>query len=350
MNFFKSKPWLTGILIGASIGLLIYWLNRDSDAVRQLKALERGPRTMREYQESEVEKIRYEMSEAGTKRIVGDLTFEQKLALLRDKWSKHIDKGYMQIKMLEEVMNLCKKERPDDWVACTNELAGAAFPQLGDKLLNQLSALVRYNDWLSRHKDKLDKMGRKDRQKLLNEMRGKLFGEENAKDIWANEIRVEAVRNTLDDMKEAKGKDLSTKLSALKTTLNEVFGDQAKAYVERHQQELTNAVMTAVQDDLKALTPTQQKHALRTIRSEMGMDKAALERWDALDNERQNRWATGKNYLAEREKLAANPGGNSEAALNELRQKYFGAEAEAIATEEAEGFYRYKGEQRIGLE
>lgn len=308
MNFFKSKPWLTGILIGASIGLLIYWLNRDSDAVRQLKALERGPRTMREYQEFEVEKIRYEMSEAGTKRIVGDLTFEQKLALLRDKWSKHIDKGYMQIKMLEEVMNLCKKERPDDWVACTNELAvNAAFPQLGDKLFNQLSALVRYNDWLSRHKDKLEKMGRKDRQKLLNEMRGKLFGEENAKDIWANQIRVEAVRNTLDDMKEAKGKDLSTKLSALKTTLNEVFGDQAKAYVERHQQELTNAVMTAVQDDLKALTPTQQKHALRTIRSEMGMDKAALERWDALDNERQNRWATGKNYLAEREKLAANP-------------------------------------------
>ncbi len=350
MNFFKSKPWLTGILIGASLGILIYWfVGRDSDAVRQLKVLERGPRMLREYQESEVEKIRYEMSEAGTKRIVGELTFEQKLALLRDKWSKHIDKGYMQVKMLEEIMNLCKKERPNDWVACTNELAGAAFPQLGDKLFSQLSSLVRYNDWLSRNKEKLDKMSRKERQKLLNEMRGKLFGDENAKEIWANELRVEAVRNTLDDMKEAKGKDLSTKLSAFKATLNEAFGEQAKAYVERHQQELTNAVMTAVQDDLKALTPTQQKHALRTIRTELGMDKAALERWDALDNERQSRWATGKTYLAEREKLAASPG-SSEAALNELRQKYFGPEAEAIATEEAEGFYRYKGEQRIGLE
>ncbi len=224
MNFFKSKPWLTGILIGASLGILIYWfVGRDSDAVRQLKVLERGPRMLREYQESEVEKIRYEMSEAGTKRIVGELTFEQKLALLRDKWSKHIDKGYMQVKMLEEIMNLCKKERPNDWVACTNELAGAAFPQLGDKLFSQLSSLVRYNDWLSRNKEKLDKMSRKERQKLLNEMRGKLFGDENAKEIWANELRVEAVRNTLDDMKEAKGKDLSTKLSAFKATLNEAF-------------------------------------------------------------------------------------------------------------------------------
>jgi hypothetical protein len=139
---------------------------------------------------------------------------------------------------------------------------------------------------------------------------------------------------------------LSTKLSALKTTLNEVFGDQAKAYVERHQQELTNAVMTAVQDDLKALTPTQQKHALRTIRSEMGMDKAALERWDALDNERQNRWATGRTIWPSA-KSSPPTRGNSEAALNELRQKYFGAEAEAIATEEAEGFTAIKANNEL---
>lgn len=351
MQYFKNKPWLTGILIGASLGFAIYWFfNRDSDALQQLNALERGPRQMRTYEESEVEKIRYELSEAGTKRIVGELNFEQKLALLREKWAKHIDKGYVQIKMLEEVMNLCMKERPNDWVACANELAGAAFPDKSDKLFSQLSSLVRYNDWLGRNKDKLDKMSRKDRQKLLNEMRNKLFGEDSAKEIWANESRVDAIRNTLDDMKEAQGKDISTKLSAFKTTLNENFGDQAKAYLERHQQELTNAVVTAVQADLRALSPVQQKYALRTIRTEMGMDKATLERWDNLDNERQTRWATGKTYLTEREKLMASPEASSEAALNELRKKYFGGEAEAIATEEAEGFYRYKGEQRIGLE
>lgn len=338
-------------MVGASLGLLIYWyLNRDSDAVRQMKALENAPRVARTYEESEVEKIRYELTESGNKRIVGDLTFEQKLALLREKWGKHIAKPYAQVKMLEEIINICKKERPNDWVACTDELAGAAFPAQADKLFGRLSSLVRYNDWLSRNKEKLEKLSRKDRQKLLDEMRNRLFGEETAKEIWANEIKVQAIRNTLEDLKDIKDKDIATKLTYLKNTLNETFGDQAKAYVERHQQELTNSVMTAMQADLKALSPTQQKHALRSIRTEMGMDNGALERWDTLDAERQSRWASGKTYLAEREKLLAKPDSGSEAEVNDLRRKFFGPEAEAIAKEEAEGFYRYKGEQRIGLD
>jgi hypothetical protein len=82
----------------------------------------------------------------------------------------------------------------------------------------------------------------------------------------------------------------------------------------------------------------------------MGMDSAALERWETLDSERQNRWTVGKTYLQERQKLMANPDAASDAALNDLRRKYFGPEAEAIAIEEAEGFYRYNGQQRIGLE
>jgi Fe-S cluster biosynthesis and repair protein YggX len=351
MQFFKKNSWLTGILIGIPICLILYWFSyRDSDAIRQLKALERIPRATRTYEESAVEKIRYEMTETGNRRIVGDLTFEQKLALLREKWGNHITKPYAQVKMLEEIINICKKEQPDNWVACTNELAGAAFPKLADKLFGQLSSLITYNDWLTRNKGKLDKMSRKDRQNLLKDMRNQLFGGDNAKEVWAHELKVEALRDTLEDMKDIKDKDIATKLSYLKNTLKENFGDQAKAYVDRHQQELTNSVMAAVQDDLKALSPTQQRHALRTIRTEMGMDSAALERWETLDNERQDRWNSGKTYLLERQKLLARPDAASEAELNDLRRKYFGAEADAIAVEEAEGYYRYQGNQRLGLE
>jgi Fe-S cluster biosynthesis and repair protein YggX len=247
--------------------------------------------------------------------------------------------------MLEELMRHCQKEQPNDWVACVNELAGAAFPQLAGKLFEQLSSLVRYNDWLTNNKDRLDKMDRKERRKLLTEMRNSLFGEDDANDIWAAETKAENLRIAIEELKDIKGKDIATKLAHFKNALNENYGAEARAYLERHQQEIANSLLNSVQSDLKALTPTQQKHALRTIRSELGMDAAALERWDALDNERENRWSQGKAYLGERQKVANDP-----AALDALRKKYFGQEAETIAQEESEGFYRYSGEQRIGIE
>lgn len=342
----KNKNIWFGIAAGLCIGLVIfYFINRDSDAIRQLKNLQSHPRPIRAYQESAVEKIQYELTETGQRRIVGELTFEQKLALIREKWGKNIHRGYIQIKMIEDLMRLCQKEQPNDWVACVNELAGAAFPKLANKLFDQLSSLVKYNDWLTRNKDRLDKMSRADRQKALAEARTSLFGDENAKDIFAAEIKATTMQNALEEIRDAKGKDINAKLSYFKNVLNETYGAEAKAYLERHQQEITNSLLQSVQADLKGMSATQQRHALRTVRSEMGMDNAALERWETLDRERETRWTQGKTYLAERQKVAGDA-----AALNELRKKYFGGEAETIAQEETEGYYRYSGEQRIGIE
>lgn len=342
----KNKNIWFGIIGGVAIGLgIFYFLNRDSDAIRQLKDLQARPRPIRSYQESAVEKIQYELTETGQKRIVGELTFEQKLALIREKWGKNIQRGYMQIKMIEDLMRLCQKEQPNDWVACVNELAGAAFPSLANKLFDQLSSLVKYNDWLTRNKDRLDKMSRKDRQKALAEMRTSLFGDDNAKDIFAAEIKATAMQNALEEIRDAKGKDIAAKLSYFKNTLNETYGAEAKAYLERHQQEITNSVLQSVQGDLKGMSPTQQRYALRTVRTEMGMDNAALERWENLDRDREARWTQGKTYLVERQKVAGDA-----AAVDALRKKYFGAEADTIAQEEGEGYYRYNGEQRIGVE
>ncbi len=351
MELFGRKRNLFIAIAGVALIIGAYlFFTRDSDAIKQLKRLQNNPRSVRAYEESAVEKIRYELTESGSKRIVGELTFEQKLALIREKWGKHIQRPYVQIKMLEELMNICQKEQPNDWVACVNELAAAAFPQLSGKLFNQLSSLVKYNDWLTRNKDRLDKMTRQERQKLLAETRNGLFGEDNAKDIWAVETKAENIRAAIENLKDAKGKDIAAKLGYFKDVLRENYGDQTKAYIERHQQEITNVLIDAVQTDLRGMSPTQQRHALRTIRSEMGMDNAALERWENLDNEREQRWTSGKSYSVEREQILKSGQSNSADQIAELRKKYFGAEAESIAAEEAEGHYRYSGSQRIGLE
>lgn len=325
-----------------------WWQTRESDAIRQLRALEKSPRPVRSFDASAVEKIQYELTETGQRRIVGELSFEQKIALLREKWGRHIHRPYIQIKMLEELMRHCQGENATDWVHCVNEMASAAFPQLATKLFEQLSSLIRYNDWLERNKSRLDKLSRKERRQLLTETRNALFGADDAQDIWSAEIKAENLRASIEELGQLQGKDIATKLSAFKNALKENYGAEAKAYLERHQQELAHSLLTVLQPDLKALPPAAQRHALRTIRTELGMSAAALERWEALDYEREQRWKAGKAYLLEREKLLKN--GGTETELNELRRRYFGAEAETVAREEAEGFFRYQGEQRIGID
>ena len=100
--------------------------------------------------------------------------------------------------------------------------------------------------------------------------------------------------------------------------------------------------------DLRAMAADERRAALRELRSGIGMDGEALQRWDALDEMRDAAWSRGQQYMAERGQLQAAGAGDGELAA--LRQKYFGEQAELIAAEEAGGFYRYDGERRIGRE
>ncbi len=342
---------LAGILLIVAVIFLFWYLNEEPDSIRQLKKLKKNPRPVREIDAAALSSIVYKLNEEGGRRIEGELTFEQKIALIRQRWGKNIDNNYIQIKMLEELIRLCQKEQPNDWVACANELSAAAFPGLAGHLFNQLESLLRYNAWLAENKEKLDQMSRAERNKLLAERRAAFFGKENADIIFAAEIKAENIRGVLEELKNAPNLSVDQKLNQYKSALQENYGELSKAYLERHQQEMVHSFLSVVQDDLRKLDPVQQKAALRNIRSEMGMDAAALERWDILDVEREQRWRAGKEYLAARESLINQFKGNPpETALHDLRKKYYGAEAETVAIEEAAGFFRHQGEQRLGID
>ena len=62
----------------------------------------------------------------------------------------------------------------------------------------------------------------------------------------------------------------------------------AEQLLDNRGTELMNGFLevAAVQDDLRALAPDERQVALRAIRKGMGLDAAAIERWDALDAER----------------------------------------------------------------
>jgi lipase chaperone LimK len=145
--------------------------------------------------------------------------------------------------------------------------------------------------------------------------------------------------------------DLTQKLSMYKQSLKNVYGEQTEAYLERHRQESMNRFLdlSSVQRELTAMSPEARSQSLRTIRKELGLDEEALKRWDELDRTRDMRWQAGAAYMAEREALSKQfSGPELEAKVQELRARFFGAEADIIAQEEATGFFRFERPRQWG--
>jgi len=108
--------------------------------------------------------------------------------------------------------------------------------------------------------------------------------------------------------------------------------------------------LNSVQADLAAMTPSQRTEALREVRVQSGMDEDALERWDALDAQRDERAAMGTNYMRERAALESQYSGEAlSQKIAELRVRTFGAEAESVANEEAGGYFRFETARTFGV-
>jgi hypothetical protein len=107
--------------------------------------------------------------------------------------------------------------------------------------------------------------------------------------------------------------------------------------------------LESVQAELDGMSPEARAQSLREVRKGMGLDDAALARWDALDKERDARWEAGAKYMLEREALSQKYAGDELARrLAALRARYFGDEAEVIAAEEESGLYRFARPRRWG--
>lgn len=90
---------------------------------------------------------------------------------------------------------------------------------------------------------------------------------------------------------------------------------------------------------------------MRSFRSDMGLDPAALKRWDALDEERDTSRTMGTTYMTERSRLEARyQGAELEQQILQLQNRLFSAdEARFIRNEEASGHFRFRTPQTTGV-
>jgi lipase chaperone LimK len=270
---------------------------------------------------------------------------------LRKKYGGKLDGIPLRLEVITNLRDLLQKLYPEDWQARLLRILAAAFPDLARDLLDLFAKLMRYEEWLEKILPQMQFDSAAARQQAVWGKRVELFGDA-AYEIWAYERREEKLRVTLQELSASTapfGEKSKSYIAALRDTYGpNVIGPNAP---HRSQNMTRFLELQGIQQDLKSVPVAERKARLREFRAAMGLDEAALKRWDELDEERDTVRATGDVYMAERAKLEAlPPGPERDARLQALQDRLFGpAEAVFLRNEEASGFYRFKTPQTLGV-
>ncbi len=270
------------------------------------------------------------------------------VAELQARFGAVIGRKHAQIRLLEQLIVYLKATYPEDWQQRLPALLEQLFPALAGELLEKFHSLLSYNEWLLADRDRLRALSPEQRGEALWARRYAAFGSD-AEAIWAAELRNLRVARALAGAEADRSLNTAQKLERYVGAIRSAYGERAEAALQRRQTEWLNRFLAldSVQTELGQLGAGERRSQLRQIRAELGMDDAALARWEALDAQRDQRWQAGEQYMAAREQLLAQADG---AALQQLQDQLFGADAEAIRREEAAGFYRFGRPRRIGRE
>lgn len=270
---------------------------------------------------------------------------------LRKKYGGMLEGIPLRLEVITNLRDLLRKLYPDDWQARLLRILAAAFPDLARDLVDLFARLLRYEEWLEKILPQQQFDSQAARQQAVWGKRVELFGDA-AYAIWAYERREEKLRVTLQELSTSAApfaEKTKTYISALRETYGDsVIGPNAP---HRTQNMARFLELPGIQQDLKSVPVAERKARLREFRAAMGLDEAALQRWDDLDSERDAVRATGDTYMAERAKLdALAPGPERDAQVRALQDRLFGpAEAVFLRNEEASGFYRFKTPQTLGV-
>lgn len=273
------------------------------------------------------------------------------IARLHDKYGASIDHAYVQMQLVELLMRHFQQHSPERWEEAVLEAVRAAFPELYDEIAALLRGRLDYEAWMNENRDRLRALDPAARREAMWQERERLFGRERAAEIWASEIKNRAVTDALAAIDAEQGASVADRLAMYRDSLADIHGEGVDTYLERHRHQALSRFLdlASVQQELSAMVPEQRRQTLRELRADMGLSQDALDRWDHLDQVRDQRWTHGERYMDERAALAElYEGEELEDRVHELRVRYFGDEADTIRGEEQSGFFRYERDRRWG--
>ena len=335
----------TLLTIGAPLFVLSLYLGLRQEKIEEPAAMAAGPA------EAAGADLPARPRAAGANGAAAAPVDAELVAHLRSSYGATIGNRYVQIKLIEALMRHFQKHDPLHWQEALLAAVRAAFPDQYDEIAKNLEGRLAYERWMKENRARLDALEPEERRAAIQEERDRRFGEEAADEIWASEQKNQAVGDTLKEIDGQQDRSLGDKLATYTERLEDIHEESHASYLENHRHEAMNRFLAleSVQAELDAMSAAARAQSLREIRKGMGLDEAALGRWDALDRDRDARWETGKKYMVERAALVAAYSGQAlEEKLAELRRRYFGDEAEVIAAEEESGFFRFDRPRRWG--
>ncbi len=262
------------------------------------------------------------------------------------QFGSNISKPSIQINLLEKLMAYCQKQNINDCQSLSVQVLKQAFPDHANELMIKLVSLMEYHQWGQTMRQTLGVLSDSERKTILWEKRHELFGDD-ANLIWASELQNDQLENQVNTLNGNTRLSLSEKLGKYKNAVNDIYADKSNRNLDSFVNKFVN--MDSVQEALKELTQDEQAEALAGIRSTMGLDTDAVNRWRDLDKQRNARWQAGFNYMLERSAIASGYSGQEQSnKLDQLRVQYFVEKASAIKAEENAGYYRYSRRQIIG--
>ncbi|MFE8072548.1 hypothetical protein QQM79_15925 [Marinobacteraceae bacterium S3BR75-40.1] len=243
---------------------------------------------------------------------------------------------------------------PDQGARYFEQAVRRAFPEQADTILLLMAKLDTYHEWLATENRTLMNLTPVQRLGRIWQKRQALFGDW-AEQIWADERNALAskrkqMQSVLARLNQTPAANLEETLFQLRTALDETFdGPWDEVINQRGMITQVFFSLDSVQNTLDQLPPDQRQTRIDQVRRKMGYDEEQITRLRKQDQWRNERWKNGKAYMAEREQVAAEADGLSrEAALQKLREKYFGREAKTIRLEEENGFFRYERPRYYG--
>ena len=289
-----------------------------------------------------------DLTEGGTS--FDSMDKEDFIEKLRKLFSDNLHHPRIQLEAIESLIRFLKALYPDTWEQHVWEYLSAAFPDRAGELYANYRKLAAYREWIKKNVSMLTGLDRNRLDDLLMDKRKEFFGDDALK-IWEMELKRKEVNTVLSDIQSADDLSFEQKTDFYRKQLDAIYGDTARAYVQSNQQSLMNQFLEvkSIQKDLHAMAREERKEQLAFLRKSMGLDEAAIERWDRLDDKRDERWEKGLAYMKARNQvLKKTPAAGREQILDQLRRDHFGPEAETVKQEEFAGFYRFNRDRIYG--
>jgi hypothetical protein len=239
--------------------------------------------------------------------------------------------------------------RPADGLSVFYTILKRAFPAYADEIMDTLAKLDEYNRWLVENRGMLLKMSPDERSAAMWKKRYELFGDA-AERIWkgdmlATEARKAQMKDTLDALNESDGTGIQDKFQVYQSALRATYKESPEAFILAQPDMLSRVFFSidAVQEELKNMTPEERQQTINGIRREMGCTEEEIAKLSARDADNERRWQVGYQYMEKREAVVQQyQGEEQEEKLAQLREQFFGSEADTIAREEKDSFFRFQ--------